>query len=649
MTCAILSSVSQISRRLKQNQRNDCGNVAIMTAVTLLPLLAGVGLAIDGGRAFLVQSQLGSAVDVTALTGARLYTDPDRDTKAKEFFHTNFVVDHTEDTLNTVTLVATETESESGSGLVKAVEVTATSVVPTIFMRIFGIPTVTVTAVAKASRKDDFPLELVMALDNTGSMALDIGGTTSRLKALKVAANTLVNTLYNSRPDAAEDDKLQIGIVPYTAYVNVGRLLDPAFVTPKPGYTDLATTDPLSWKGCVDADQTNTAAGNDLTSPAWNTAYDTQDMEAGRPVKASLFPSFIVRFDNVLTACVSPQIDTRDEIDKEACNEGSCSLVKVPNPDKGKDYCPDKIYAPTGATKVVDYPFHSYNINGTEDVFKRTDLPAPGYTYRFDWINVKYIAPPATEKLALSYTSKLTDRTANSTATFKYRADTPTADNFTDASVDYIFNDKGPNSAASPNTYCPEPALELNKHSKTVVRNYIDNNLKAFFPDIGTFSNLGLLWSWRMLSPQEPFKGKPLNAGYRKAVILMTDGELFHPGGTDVISSDPNDIWPYLQDGIRTAYGFASEAKLVANPNSKRGDLINALSNRLRKTCQNMRNEGIIIYTVTFDPAMSAAAKDVYRNCATSAVNYFDAPDAASLQVAFASIGDSLADVRLVK
>jgi hypothetical protein len=56
-------------------------------------------------------------------------------------------------------------------------------------------------------------VELVMALDNSGSMA----GT--RMTALKSSANTLVNTLFGSETTS---EFVKIGLVPFTGAVNVG-------------------------------------------------------------------------------------------------------------------------------------------------------------------------------------------------------------------------------------------------------------------------------------------------------------------------------------------------------------------------------------------------------------------------------------------
>jgi Flp pilus assembly protein TadG len=636
---------SSIARFFQQSRTNERGNTAMTFAFALIPILAAVGLSIDGGRVFLVKSQLSSAVDVTALTATRLYSDPARDTKAKEFFSVNFTADKGDVALKAVTIKATSL------GAKKTVTVNGTAVVSTIFMKIFGIPTVTVSEEATAARSD-YPIELVMALDNTGSMAFDIGGGVSRLKALKTAAEALIDSMYGTKQ---VDPKIQIGIIPYTAYVNVGRLLEPGFVQSVPGYTDRPLTDPLGWKGCVDADDSNSAALEDLNDTAWDTAWDTQDSRVGAPLKPSLFPSFSISYDTDVPAtayfipaetCASgptkTTCDTNETITEKKCVEATCVYSSKPNPKYNiceTTKCVEKAEASgTSDAKLVstNFPVHQYNTGGNDALFGRANpFPVGLQMNSPDVINYRYVVDAAWHA-PLTYPS----RTTNRAATFAELIE-PTSDN-NDNDAEGINDDtNNDGAAASPNTYCPQQALPLSSHSKTALKTYINSELKAFYPDWGTVSNQGLLWGWRMVSSAPPLIGQGAGSGFNKAVVLMTDGEMFHPGGRD-FGLDKH-------DGYRTAYGFGSEKTLFSTANPSHDELITALYNRLKKTCQNMRKAGIEVYTITLDPKMSTASKDIYRDCASSPRNFFDTPDAASLDAAFKTIADNLAGVRLVE
>jgi Flp pilus assembly protein TadG len=647
--------VASMKKRISKIRQDRRGNTVIMFGFMLIPILGFTGLAVDGGRVFMVKSQLSSAVDVTALAAARTFTDPDRDDKAREFFTANFTADLADTELSAVTI------KPSTSGTNKIITVSASATVPTLFMRVLGIKNVTVKSEAQAAR-GEVPIELVMALDNTGSMARDAGGV-SRLTALKDASAVLINTIYG---DSDTSSKVHIGIIPYTAYVNVGRLPEltgeVSFVTPTPGYTDRPVTDALGWKGCVDADASNPNADGDLSSAAWNTAFDTMDSLPGAQIKASLFPSFQIEVKERETACPSGHwiaktyTDTQEFIlVAQTCNEGECGSKYVPNPNFGKSftsgYC-DAANEPTGNIHTSKWPIHPYNTSGLTSIYGRPN-PFPSGLDKGRYFSYVYIPEESTERPPLPYASRSTDRTSESQPPIIYNSATPTSDNFTDVTVSKVEENlpTDPNSAASPNTYCPQQALPLKVHTKTAVLSYVNNELKAFFPDWGTLSNQGLVWSWRMLSPNLPLAGLPNGSGFAKVVVLMTDGALYHYGGSDANNGFGS---KYLQrlaahDGVRTPYGFGSEKTLVNDANATKSQLIEALRNRLNKTCANMRKAGITIYTVTVDTTMTAAQKDDYRNCATKPNMYFDAPDATSLKKAFATIADNLAGVRLVK
>jgi Flp pilus assembly protein TadG len=642
---------SKIARLFQKGRTNERGNTAITFAFALVPILGFVGLAVDGGRVFLVKSQLSSAVDVTALTATRLFSDKARDAKAKEFFAVNFVADKEGGIkLNPIDIKA------STAGLSRTVTVTASAVVPTLFMKVLGIPTVTVTEVAAAARTD-YPIELVMALDNTGSMGLDIGGGVSRLKALKTAATLLVDSIYGSTED---DTKIQIGIIPYTAYVNVGKLLEPGFVQPVPGYTDRPVTDALAWKGCVDADATNTAASDDMTSAAWDTAWDTLDSRVGAPLKPSLFPAFKIKYIEeipggswtnkgetceagpIITSC-----DKNETITTRKCVEGTCYTKVTPNPSFNT--CVDKpckVKPPSSGTRDKTYPErdiagHQYATGGNDALFGRAN-PFPA-GLRMDsprHKDYRYVVSPVDEPAwhaPLTYPSRLTNRQAGFAQLIE-----PTSDN-NDNEYEGINGDqKKDGAAASPNTYCPQQALPLASHTKTSLKTYINSELRAFYPDWGTLSNQGLVWAWRMISPAPPLRAQAAGPTTSKAVVLMTDGQIYHPGGRDGDGLRKHDV-------IRTPYGFGSEKTLVNDANASKPQLINALNNRLKKTCQNMRSAGIEIYTITLDPGMKEADRTIYRECASSPSNYFDTPDADSLNAAFNAIADNLSGVRLVQ
>jgi Flp pilus assembly protein TadG len=66
---------------MNPNLSRQRGAVAIMVAVSMLVLLAVVGLCVDAGLAYLVKARLNAAVDSAALAGARAVTTGNNQTE----------------------------------------------------------------------------------------------------------------------------------------------------------------------------------------------------------------------------------------------------------------------------------------------------------------------------------------------------------------------------------------------------------------------------------------------------------------------------------------------------------------------------------------------------------------------------------------
>ena len=216
---------------------------------------------------------------------------------------------------------------------------------------------------------------------------------------------------------------------------------------------------------------------------------------------------------------------------------------------------------------------------------------------------------------------------------------------FSSGGVEYAINENqcARNDGEGPNLGCPPPITPLTK-SRAEVTAAI-SEMDAWHRG-GTFSNLGLSWGWRTISPKwqglwsgldaaQPFDyGEPL---VDKVVVILTDG------GNNVY--DHNGGGPLGSD--YTAYGRIEEEKIGAGINTK-NEGNTAINTQFSATCELMKSEGIIIYTITF-ATNDNSIKTTYRNCATSAAYYFDSPSNNELDDVFEAIGDSLSNLRISK
>ncbi len=171
-------------------RRDDSGQVAVLFAMLTLILIALMGLAADVGRLYVVRAELGRTVDAAALAGA------------KELPSLTNATQHAQDYINANEPGGNVTDTITPDAASQQVSVTASKKVDTIFMRVFGIKTMTVTNSATAGF-GVIPVDAVMAIDATGSMgASPCNGQQSNSGCpeyeAKNAAKSFTNTLLPS-------------------------------------------------------------------------------------------------------------------------------------------------------------------------------------------------------------------------------------------------------------------------------------------------------------------------------------------------------------------------------------------------------------------------------------------------------------------
>ncbi|MGE0754212.1 MAG: pilus assembly protein TadG-related protein [Alphaproteobacteria bacterium] len=218
-------------------RRAQDGAAMPLIGLAIFMMIAAAGMAIDMSRAQIAQSRLSNALDAAGLAAGSVASSGDINAVAQKYFDANFPSGFMGTNLSTLTVVPDATNE------VIVLDIDGT--VDTVFMHMLGIDDVDIAAhteITRASRG----MELVMVLDNTGSMS------GSKLTALKDAAETLVNILYGSK---SEIDNLWIGLVPFAQAVNIGT----AHNSWTSGTFNWGTT---SWMGCVDARE---ASGRDIT------------------------------------------------------------------------------------------------------------------------------------------------------------------------------------------------------------------------------------------------------------------------------------------------------------------------------------------------------------------------------------------------
>ncbi len=196
-----------LARRLSADQS---GSVAIMAGFLILILFLCVGAAVDFGRAISVRAAIGRALDTSTLAGARLLstsvaTEAQVGETVTDFFEANMANAGFTDV--SVGDIGVKIDSVNGK-----LEVDASAIVPTYFIRLAGIDNLTV-ATKSQSTYSRFDVEVALVLDLSGSMQPYVGD-------LKEAVASLLNILL-PKDQPQSEAKVRVSIVPYAQGVRL--------------------------------------------------------------------------------------------------------------------------------------------------------------------------------------------------------------------------------------------------------------------------------------------------------------------------------------------------------------------------------------------------------------------------------------------
>ena len=172
-----MHTFNRLMLRFRKDQR---GNLAVIFAIACVPLISGIGCAIDYSEATRIKSKLQSAADAAAVASisqqssgwmaASLMTGNGEVTAAESDARNIFNGNITASTslFNGQTITATVTKT--GANLMSVVSFTAN--VPVTFMKVVGFTQLTVTGSSSASSSLPLYLDFYLTLDVSGSMGL---------------------------------------------------------------------------------------------------------------------------------------------------------------------------------------------------------------------------------------------------------------------------------------------------------------------------------------------------------------------------------------------------------------------------------------------------------------------------------------------
>lgn len=141
-----------------------------MVAISMIVLLGAVGLAIDGGLAYLVKARLNAAVDAAALAGARNVTTGSNQSEqaanaraaAADFFAANIPTKYM---MSSPKITSTTVTFNGGQA---TIDVRAEAPMPVSIMQVMGFETLAPVAYAQTIRRD---LDMAFVVDTSGSLS----------------------------------------------------------------------------------------------------------------------------------------------------------------------------------------------------------------------------------------------------------------------------------------------------------------------------------------------------------------------------------------------------------------------------------------------------------------------------------------------
>ena len=188
------------------------GNVAPIFAIAIIPIFMSAGAAIDYSRMSSDMTRMQNAIDSALLAGGHdLLNATGRGFKKRGI--TKKIHKYLEANIDPKLYAQIKSVRIKYDRSDKSLTATLRAATPTTLLHVMGKKKLDYTVVASTQAENN-RIEVVLVLDNTGSMLDD-----SKLDDLKAASSSFVDQMLDlnkRRPTA------QIGIVPFSEYVNVG-------------------------------------------------------------------------------------------------------------------------------------------------------------------------------------------------------------------------------------------------------------------------------------------------------------------------------------------------------------------------------------------------------------------------------------------
>lgn len=498
--------------------------------------------------------------------------------------------------------------------------------VPTVFVSLVNIPSMDVRVASQAMAGGN-DIEVSLVLDITGSMS------GSKIAALRTAATDFVNIVVKDDQDPFYS---KVGLVPYSNAVNVA-----GYATATRGaITGSTAITNAVWKsgstknisGITRASQavvTSNAHGFANGDYIYITGVNGMTQINNKIYTVSDRTTNTFKIKNGTTGAYinsSSYSNYSSGGTIQKCLAALCEVVVTSNSHGLSNNAYVFITGVNGMTQINTSGNTSWQVNNvTANTFRLSTSTGPSYgTYTnggSSWCLVAgcsyFRFNNANDGSARIF--PISSCTSERTGTQKFTDAAPTTALL---GRDYPASNNG----------CPTASIVPLTDSKPTLTSVISGLAAAG----STAGHIGIAWGWYLLSPNFGYLFPAQNraASYTadhliKVAVLMTDGAFNTAYCNGVISADAG-----------SGSGSASDHINCNAPNGSSFVQAEAL-------CDEMKDAGIVIYTVGFDIGGNNDAIQILANCATDSAHALLADDAAELAAAFQNIAQTISELRL--
>ncbi len=578
------SRILKFTATMRSFLRSNRGNVAMMFAIALIPLMIGAAAGLDFARGMLVRQQMTEALDAAALAvgSSTGLNQTSAQTLAQQYFNANFTVDTSAYGVPTVAIPS------GGYNSAGSVQLTATDTMPTVLMKLVGINSLPISATSTVVWGQT-KLWVALVLDNSGSMQFgDSSG--SKMAALKNASQQLLTVLQNA---AATPGDVQVSVVPFVKTVNVGT-----------GNVN------ASW-----IDFTSDWGAPPVTNQTTDTHQTDNDILRNSDPLKSFGPGDSCPYTSSIGYLCNANPTNNSNCSP---NNSSGCVSTIPSSGTYKGYiCPSM--HKSGTQDGLGY--HFYNgcwVGSTWDNTYTTISTGSSASCNGHTTGTGGNCSCSGSGSSMSCKTKNYPHTwvANSTST--WTGCVMDREWTSAAGADYDESNTTPGTGytkfpAENTVYCGPATITTLGYNWTNISTQINN----MTPYGSTNQAIGIEHGWQTITPGSPYGAPSVPANTSRYMIILSDGK------------NTQDRW----------WGDGSTENTTAD---------GYIDQREEATCDKAKADGVIIYTILLDiPAGSESPSAPLQYCASDSSKYFVLTSTTAIVTTFNQIAQEITAVRV--